>query len=317
MREPENRRVVVALGGNAMTGPDGTATPQAQRAAVAIAAECVADLVASGAEVVLTHGNGPQVGNLLVKNELTAHVVPPVPLDWCGAQTQGTLGFTIVSALESALRRRSIPVPVAAVVTRTLIDPADPAFGRPTKPVGRHLPRAQALHRVAQGQHWVDRGAAGWRRVVASPEPLEVLDARAVRTLLGAGFVAVAAGGGGIPVAHGADGTERGVEAVLDKDLTAALLAVAVGADTLVIATDVPHAMLDFGTERERPIARTTARELRQHAAAGQFTEGSMGPKVEAALRFAEHGGRAVITTLDRITEAVAGTAGTVVAAAG
>lgn len=299
-----------------MTGPDGAATPQAQRAAVEIAAECVAGLVASGAEVVVTHGNGPQVGNLLVKNELTAHVVPPVPLDWCGAQTQGTLGFTIVSALECALRRRSVPVPVAAVVTRTLVDPADPAFARPTKPVGRYLPREEALHLAEQGQHWVDRGAAGWRRVVASPEPLTVLDARAVRTLLGAGFVAVAAGGGGIPVARGADGTESGVEAVLDKDLTAALLATAVDADTLVIATDVPYAMLDFGTERQRRIERTTVRELRQHAAAGQFSEGSMGPKIEAALRFAEHGGRSVITSLDRITEAVAGTAGTVVAPA-
>ncbi|MFI1169479.1 carbamate kinase [Streptomyces sp. NPDC020801] len=313
MSAPEKRRVLIALGGNAMTGPDGSATAQAQRTAVAIAAECVADLVASGAEVVLTHGNGPQVGNLLVKNELTAHVVPPVPLDWCVAQTQGTLGFTVVSALESALRRRCCSAPVAAVVTRTLVDPADPAFGRPVKPVGRHLPRAEALRLTAQGQHWVDRGAAGWRRVVASPEPLQVLDAQAVCTLLSAGFVAVAAGGGGIPVARGADGSEHGVEAVLDKDLTAALLATAVGAQTLVIATDVPHAMLDFGTPRQRPITRITAAELRRHAASGQFTEGSMGPKVEASLRFADCGGRAVITSLDRITEAVAGTVGTVV----
>jgi carbamate kinase len=297
-----------------MTGPDGSATPDAQRAAVAVAVEAVADLVASGVEVVLTHGNGPQVGNLLVKNELTAHVVPPVTLDWCGAQTQGTLGFTIVSALEAALRRRGHPATVAALVTRTLVDAADPAFERPSKPVGRYLSQSEAQRFVALGQHWEDRGAKGWRRVVPSPDPLEIVDAPAVRALVAAGFTTVAAGGGGIPVVRGADGGERGVEAVLDKDLTAALLAASVGADVLVIATDVAHAMLDYGTAHARVIGRVTPGELRKHADAGQFADGSMGPKVEAAVRFVEAGGRrSVITSLDRITAAVAGEAGTVV----
>ncbi|WP_405996943.1 carbamate kinase [Streptomyces sp. NBC_00829] len=313
MTQTRPGRVVIALGGNAMTGPDGSATPQAQRDAVAIAAACVADVVASGHTVLVSHGNGPQVGNLLVKNELTADVVPPVPLDWCGAQTQGTLGFTVVCALEEALRRRGLPDAAAAVVTRTLVDRDDPAFGRPTKPIGRHLPRAEAQRFVALGQHWEDRGAPGWRRVVPSPEPLAVLDAAAVRALMAAGFVTVAAGGGGIPVARDADGTEHGVEAVLDKDLTAALLATAVGADTLVIATDVPYALLDFGTPRQRPIGRVSPQEMRRHAADGQFAGGSMGPKAEAATRFAEAGGRAVITSLDRIAEAVTGSVGTVV----
>ncbi|GGO96617.1 carbamate kinase [Wenjunlia tyrosinilytica] len=313
MATPQRRRVLVALGGNAMTGPDGSATPAAQRAAVALAAECVADVVASGAEVVVSHGNGPQVGNLLVKNELTADVVPAVPLDWCVAQTQGTLGFTVVSALESAMRRRGLSVPAAAVVTRTLVDPDDPAFQRPTKPVGRYLPREEALRHVESGQHWEDRGAPGWRRVVPSPQPLAVLDAEAVRTLLAAGFVTVAAGGGGVPVARDGDNGEHGVEAVLDKDLTAALLAEAVGADMLVIATDVSHALLDFGTPDQRPIGRVSPQELRGYADDGQFAGGSMGPKVEAALRFAEGGGRAVITSLDRIAQAVTGTVGTVV----
>ncbi|QXJ25618.1 carbamate kinase [Actinomadura graeca] len=308
---PEPGRVLVALGGNAMTGPDGSATPEAQRSAIEAAMECVADLVAAGRGVVLTHGNGPQVGNLLVKNEMTAGVVPPVPLDWCVAQTQGTLGFTIVSALENALRRRGRAEPVAAVVTRTLVDSRDPAFGRPTKPVGRYLPRAEAERLIALGQHWEDRGARGWRRVVPSPEPVAIADADAVRALLAAGFVAVAAGGGGIPVA--ADGG-AGVEAVLDKDLTAALLATEVGADVLVIATDVPYAMVGFGTVRERPIERATPAELRAFAAAGQFTGGSMGPKVEAAVRFVEDGGRrAVITSLGRIADAVEKGGGTVV----
>ena len=208
----------------------------------------VADLVAAGHEVAITHGNGPQVGNILVKNELAAHVVPPVPLDWCGAQTQGTIGFTMLDALEESLARRGVQRPVAAIVTRTLVDPDDPGFTRPTKPVGRYLSKDEAEPLIALGQVWEDRGAKGWRRVVASPEPLEVLDAHTLLTLMQAGYVAVAAGGGGIPVVRSDAATVHGVEAVIDKDLTAALLARAIDADALVIATDVPHAVVGWGT---------------------------------------------------------------------
>ena len=218
-------RVLLALGGNAMTGPDGSATPAAQIEAVGVAMRAAARLVAAGHELVITHGNGPQVGNILVKNELAAHVVPPVPLDWCGAQTQGTLGFTILDALDDALADAGVPRPVAALVTRTLVDRDDPGFTTPTKPIGRYLPREQAQTLIEHGQFWQDRGEKGWRRVVASPEPLEVLDVGPVRVLLEAGHVVVAAGGGGIPVVREPDGHLRGVEAVIDKDLTAALLA--------------------------------------------------------------------------------------------
>ena len=315
-----SRRVLVALGGNAMTGADGSATPAAQRAAIAGAMERVADLVAAGVDVVLTHGNGPQVGNLLVKNELAAHVVPPVPLDWCGAQTQGTVGFTILDALEAALGRRGLRRPAAALVTRTLVDAADPGFTRPTKPIGRFLPAEEAQRFVALGQTWEDRGEKGWRRVVASPQPLEILDAEAAEVLIAAGFVVVAAGGGGIPVARDPDGSLRGVEAVIDKDLAAALLARRVRADMLVIATDVEAAMVGYGTERARHVGRVTPRQLRELVAEGHFASGSMGPKVEAALRFVESGGwRSVITSLDRIAAAAEdadGTVGTVVQAA-
>ena len=315
------RRVVIALGGNAMTGPDGSATPGAQRAAIAVAAGHVADVVATGAEVVLTHGNGPQVGNLLVKNELAAHEVPPVPLDWNVAQTQGTIGFTVVDELDAALAARGLPQRTAALVTRTLVDADDPGFAEPTKPVGRFLPREQAQRFVELGQRWEDRGEKGWRRVVASPEPRSVLDSPAVRALTAAGFVVVCAGGGGIPVVDdGADGAAlRGVEAVIDKDLTAALMAAELGADTLVIATDVDHVMVDFGTPDARPLGRVTTAELRAHAAAGQFARGSMGPKVDAALRFVEGGParRAVVTSLQNIAAAVAGDAdGTVITTA-
>jgi carbamate kinase len=309
-------RVLIALGGNAMTGPGGSATPQDQDHAIGVAMQRVADLVASGVDVVLTHGNGPQVGNLLVKNELAAHVVPPVPLDWCGAQTQATVGFLILDALDKALADRGVDRRTATVVTRTLVDGDDPGFTTPTKPVGRYLPEDQARTLVEHGQTWEDRGDKGWRRVVASPEPIEVLDAPTIRALADTGYVVVGAGGGGIPVVRDADGTLHGVEAVIDKDLAAALLAPQVGADVLVIATDVDHVILGYGTPDARPLDRATAGEMREIAREQKFASGSMGPKVEAAVRFVENGGsRAVITSLEQIEEAVHGRAGTVIEA--
>ncbi|NUQ32122.1 MAG: carbamate kinase [Dermatophilaceae bacterium] len=307
-------RVLVALGGNAMTGPDGSATPQAQRAAIAVASEHLADLVAAGHEVVVTHGNGPQVGNLLVKNELAAHVVPPVPLDWCGAQTQGTIGFTLLDTLEASLAARGAERPVAAIVTRTLVAADDPGFTRPTKPIGRFLPREQAQALIDHGERWEDRGEKGWRRVVASPEPIEVLETPTLLTLLGAGYVVVAAGGGGIPVVRSASGAVHGVEAVIDKDLTAALLARAVGADVLVIATDVPYAVTGWGTPDAHDIGRVTLAEMESYAAAGHFASGSMGPKIDAAMRFVRAGGsRSIVTALDQLATAIDGHIGTVI----
>jgi len=311
-------RVLIALGGNAMTGPEGSARPEDQQKAVEGAMEHVADLVAQGADVVLTHGSAPQVGNLLVKNEMAAHVVPPVPLDWCGAQIQGTLGVLILNALERSLARRGMDRPVAAVVTRTLVDADDEGFRRPTKPIGRYVSAAEAERMIAFGQTWEERGERGWRRMVASPEPQGILDADAAVALLAAGYVVVAAGGGGVPVARAPDGSLRGVEAVIDKDLAAAILGRTVGADVLVIATDVPHAVVGYGRPDARPLGRVAPAELRALAAAGHFASGSMGPKVEAALRFVETGGRrAVITALDEITAAAAGRTGTVVESAG
>jgi carbamate kinase len=306
-------RVVVALGGNAMTSPDGRARPEDQIAAAEVAMSAVADLVAEGHDVVVTHGNGPQVGNLLVKNELAASVVPPVPLDWCGAQTQATLGFVLMDALEPALADRGLDRLAAALVTRTLVDPADPAFQRPTKPIGRYLTREDVVVLMEHGQDFEDRGERGWRRVVASPEPLEILDAPAVAALAAAGYIVVANGGGGIPVVR-EHGRLRGVEAVIDKDLGATLLAAAVDADRLVIATDVDAAVVGFGTEHAEPIGEIAVSALRRHAADGQFASGSMGPKVEAVCRFVERTGRVgVITSLGQILAGVRGEAGTVV----
>jgi carbamate kinase len=306
--------VVIALGGNAMTGPDGSATPAAQRHAIGQAMRHVAEVVVAGHQAVITHGNGPQVGNVLVKNELAAHVVPPVPLDWCGAQTQATIGFTMLDTLEPALRARGLPHLAAALVTRTLVSADDPAFQRPTKPVGRYLPFEEASVLMAHGETWEERGEKGWRRVVASPEPLEVLETPAILALLASGYVVIAAGGGGIPVVRtGASGV-RGVEAVIDKDLTAAVLAHDVGAEVLLIATDVEAAVVGFGTETALPLGQVTVEELGAYAGRGEFSSGSMGPKVEAVLHFVRSGGRrGVITALDRIADAVDGSVGTVV----
>jgi carbamate kinase len=305
-------RILLALGGNAMTSPSGEARPDDQIAAAMRAMEAVAALVAEGVDVVITHGNGPQVGNLLVKNELAAHVVPPVPLDWCGAQTQATLGDILMNALDTALARRGIARPTAALVTRTRVSPDDPAFTHPSKPIGRYLGREEAGKMMDHGEFWEDRGERGWRRVVASPEPLEVLDAPAIATLVDAGYVVIANGGGGIPTVRRADGTLVGAEAVIDKDLGAAVLAHTIEVDLLVIATDVAHAVLAFGTPQAEDIGEVGVDKMRSYAEAGHFAGGSMGPKVEAVCRFVEESGRTgVITDLDSIVAAVAGTAGT------
>jgi carbamate kinase len=318
-------RVLVALGGNAMSAPDGSATEADQIAALSQAAGHIADLVAAGIEVVVTHGNGPQVGNLLVKNELSAAVVPPVSLDWCVAGTQATIGFVLQDALTTAMAARGLPHRTATLVSRTLVDPADPAFRSPDKPVGRYRTREEAEPLIAAGQQWRDFGDRGWRRVVASPKPLRSLDAPTGRTLADLGYVVILSGGGGIPVVEAGGETGvvglTGVEAVIDKDRAAAVLGPDLVADTLVIATDVPAAVLGFGTPEARPLGHVSLAAMSSYLAAGHFGAGSMGPKVDAICSFVQRGGRAgMITRLDRLAEAVTGpfgAAGTVVTATG
>src|SRR4051812_11377100 len=306
-------RLVVALGGNAIAGERG-ADPESQRLAVEGACEQIAELVAHGHDVVITHGNGPQVGNLLLKNDLARDVVPPVPLDWCVAQTQATLGFLIVTALEEALRRRGLERLIGTVITRVLVSAGDPAFAAPSKPIGRYVSPDEAAERIAAGESWQDRGARGWRRIVASPEPLEILDRGTIEALMAEDAIVVAAGGGGIPVVR-EDGRLRGIEAVLDKDLTGALLARTVAADCFLIATDVEAAAVRFGTDEQEWLGAVDADRLRELLASGEFGGGSMGPKVRAALTFADGGGRSVITSLERLVAGVEGDAGTRVAA--
>lgn len=305
---------IVALGGNAIA-PAGTAgTADEQRRNIARAMPDVADLVAEGWRVVLVHGNGPQVGNLLTKNELARNVVPPMPLDWCVAQTQATIGHTIANTLRPELARRGADRLVVPVTSRVRVAADDPAFDHPSKPIGRWVTDEEEVRRrEGEGQRFTSDPTRGWRRVVASPEPLESLDRDAVTVLLEAGAVVVANGGGGIPTVAEADGALRGAEAVIDKDLAGGLLAAEIGAHVYVVLTDVAGVAVGYGTEDERWLGDVGVDALRRHAADGEFGAGSMGPKVEAVCRFLEgsDGRRAAIGSLDDTAAAVRGHAGT------
>jgi carbamate kinase len=303
--------VVVALGGNAIS-PPGRRNPVADQ--YQRARETAEHLVhLSERPLLLTHGNGPQVGDALLRSDLGAEELPRLPLDACVAATQGDMGYMLGLCLDNALRAAGVRRPVVALVTRTVVEFDDPAFLRPSKPVGSSYDEAEARRHVAM-DGWVmkDDAGRGWRRVVPSPEPVQIVEERAIRALLAGGTVVVAAGGGGIPVVRQADGALVGVEAVVDKDLSSALLASNLGAEVLMILTGVEHVALDFGRPTQRDLHEVTAAELGEHARQGQFAPGSMLPKVRAALRFLERGGRrAVVTTPELSEKALAGEAGT------
>ena len=304
--------VVAALGGNALSPPGGTGSVAEIQAALATTAGHLAALVAAGAHVLVTHGNGPQIGRILLQQEAASPAVPPMPMDVCGAQSQGQIGYLLAQALENAFRRRGIDTPVLCLVTQVVVDGHDPAFRRPTKPVGPTLTQEDA-RRIATETGYVMRNISGeaWRRVVPSPQPVRFVAERALLAAFETGAVVIAAGGGGVPVVD--DGMAlRGVEAVVDKDLTACRLARLVNADVLLILTEVAAVQQHFGTPQARALHSLTASAARELLAAGEFPAGSMGPKIEAACLFVESGGeRAVITDLASATDALAGTAGT------
>ncbi|HKJ54429.1 MAG TPA: carbamate kinase [Nitriliruptoraceae bacterium] len=304
---------VVALGGNAISPAGGTGTATEQTRNLRASMTQLADAIAGGVNLVITHGNGPQVGAILLKNELARDHVPPVPLDWCVANTQATIGFVAATALTRQLQMRGINRPVVPLISRVRVDAHDPAFRAPSKPVGPWLTAAEAAEREARTGHpHAEQGARGWRRVVASPLPRESLDLSAIRLLIDDGAIVITNGGGGIPMVASPDDGLEGVEAVIDKDLAAAMLASELEADSLVILTDVPGVAVDFGSPEQRWLEEVSVTQLRRHAADGQFRAGSMGPKVEAAIRFVEAtGGRSVIASLDDAAAAVAGRVGT------
>jgi carbamate kinase len=297
--------VVVALGGNTLLGEHAPWTAEEQAAAVDRTATHLAAAMADGYDLVLTHGNGPQVGNLLLQQERAAET-PQFPLDVLVAETQAQIGYLLQRALDN---ERPTAADAVTLVTQVVVDGSDPAFERPTKPVGPFYSAAEAADRPFETRR-VSDGECPFRRVVPSPAPVEVIEREEVGRLAARGKPVICAGGGGVPVVR-EDGL-RGVEAVVDKDRTAALLATDLDADALVVLTDVSHACVDYGTPDERPLRRVDPGTLRSHLAAGEFAEGSMRPKVEACLAFVEGGGdRAVITTPDRLGEALAGEAGT------
>ena len=306
-------RVVAALGGNALSPPGGTGSVEEMRAALTSTASALAALVAEGASLVLTHGNGPQVGRILLQQELAAAEVPPMPMDVCGAESQGQLGYLIAQALDNALRSARVKARVLCLVTQVVVDGRDPAFRRPSKPVGPSYERPVAQRIAHESGHVFAVQASGrWRRVVASPLPVRLVEQDALRALSDAGHVVVAAGGGGIPVVEHR-GKLRGVEAVIDKDRTAALMASSLGAERLLILTEVDRVQVGFGTPSARPLDRLTVTEARSLLAAGEFPDGSMGPKVEACADFAAGGGTAVIAALSDAAAALRGEAGTAV----
>lgn len=311
--EVRPRRTVIALGGNAIAPAGGGGTAEEQTRNISRAMALVAELITEGREIVLTHGNGPQVGNLLLKNELARDVVPAMPLDWCVAQTQATIGYQIITALEAELGRRGDMSTVVPVISRVEVSRDDPAWDHPTKPIGPWVTdQAEVERRREDGQHFVEVDGRGWRRVVPSPHPRSLMESMTIDLLLNAGAVVVANGGGGIPMIRREGRRPIGVEAVIDKDLAAALLAHDVAAESLVILTDVQGVAVDWGTDQQRWLDEVTVDELVELEEAGEFAEGSMGPKVEAARRFvAACGQPAVIASLDDVAAAVRGQAGT------
>ncbi len=308
-------KIAIALGGNAILqrGEEGTAEEQFAHVASAVAR--LADLVSRGEKIIITHGNGPQVGDILLKNECAAEMLPRMPLDVCGAESQGMIGYMIQQCMENALRARGIERPVLSIVTQTLVDPHDPAFAHPSKPIGPFFTGSEAdVHTRDQG--WCVRefgsGDARFRRVVPSPEPLEIIEHPSIGVLYHEGFIVIAAGGGGIPVYRSGNGSLRGIEAVVDKDLAAEKLATGIGARILLILTDVPGVYLNFGTPEAELLSTVTAGDARTWLEEGRFAEGSMAPKVRACVRFVEAGGdAAIITSLDMADRALGGDAGT------
>ncbi|MBI5878794.1 MAG: carbamate kinase [Chloroflexi bacterium] len=304
---------VVAVGGNSLIADAKHQTVGDQFAATRETAIPLAEMVEAGWNIVVTHGNGPQVGFILLRSELASHVLHPVPLDSCDADTQGALGYMIQQCLQNEFRRRGIARQAVTVVTQMRVDAADPAFQKPSKPIGSFYDETRAREYM-QSRGWVmvEDAGRGWRRVVPSPKPQEIVEVDVIERLIADGFVVIAVGGGGIPVVRDEAGNLRGVEAVIDKDYASALLASEIHADLLLISTAVERVALDYHKPTQRDLDRLTVAEAREHLAAGQFPAGSMGPKIEAALGFLARGGREVlITNPESIARALRGETGT------
>jgi carbamate kinase len=304
---------VVAVGGNALIRDKDHLSIADQFAEASVTARHIADMIEAGWNVIVTHGNGPQMGFILRRSELSIHEVAPVPMDYAGADLQGAIGYMFVKAFHNEFKRRGLKRHPVAVVTETLVDRNDPAFRDPTKPIGSHMEEGRAKELATQ-QGWVVKEDAGrgWRRVVPSPMPKRIVDLDAIKTLASAGYVVIGCGGGGIPVVEDDDGNIRGIEAVIDKDLASSLLARTIGADLFMVSTAVERVAINFNKPNQKWLDRITVSDAKRYYAEDQFDKGSMGPKIQALVDYLEAGGKeGLITNPENIGRALAGETGT------
>jgi carbamate kinase len=304
---------VVAVGGNALIKDKAHQTVQDQFNAASDTMQHIVDMIQKGWDVVVTHGNGPQVGFILRRSELASHELHEIPLDYCGADTQGAIGYMFQNSLQNEFKRRGMQKDAATVVTQTIVDKDDPAFQNPTKPIGSFMDEEEALRRT-ENEGWtvVEDAGRGWRRVVPSPIPTRIVEAKVIDTLVHSGVTVVAVGGGGIPVVEDEAGHVKGIEAVIDKDFSSALMAVNIKADLFVISTAVEKVALNFNKPNQVLLDQMTVAEARQYIAEGHFAPGSMLPKIKAIIKFFEQGGKkALITDPEHISEALEGKTGT------
>lgn len=307
-------KAVIALGGNAILQPKEKGSAEEQLRNIETSCEHIVSVVKKGVQVLITHGNGPQVGNILIQNRLAAHATPAMPLSVCGAQSQGMIGYMIQQTLFNTFNRMGLNKEVASIVTQVLVDKDDPAFQNPTKPIGPFYTAEEAEEYIKQGLTMKEDSGRGWRMVVPSPQPLEIMEKEAIKTLLEKGVIVVAVGGGGIPVVKDRTGNLQGVTAVIDKDLASQRVAVDIGADVLIILTGVEKVALNFNRPDQVELDRMTVTEAKKFCREGHFGAGSMLPKVIAAVQYLEQGGeKAIITSLDKLEQALDGMAGTLI----
>ena len=308
------KTIVIALGGNAIKRAEEEGTAEQQLRNVKITCKHILEIIKRGYRVVITHGNGPQVGNLLIQQEEASKLVPPQPLDILGAMTQGQIGYMLQQTLINYLKKEKLSIPVATIITQVLVDKDDPDFNNPSKPVGPFYTRKEAEKLIEEKGYIIKKvkpGRKAYRRVVPSPDPIEIVEKDVIKMLVDAGFIVIASGGGGIPVID-QNGQLRGVEAVIDKDLAGERLAEIVDADIFLILTDVEKVKLNFRKPNEKDLDKLTIAEAEKYLEEGHFLPGSMEPKVKACIRFLKAGGeKAIITSLDKAVEALEGKTGT------
>jgi carbamate kinase len=307
-------KIVIAIGGNAIISEGQKGTVEEQYANISKMCPYIADLIEDGYRIILTHGNGPQVGNILLQSEAAKDRIPVLPIDVCVAETQGQLGYMIKQSLDNLLRERGIKKDVVSVLSRVLVDENDPAFKEPTKPIGPFYSKEEADKIAKTKNHaMVEDSGRGYRRVVPSPRPLDIIEQSAVKILADSGTIVITVGGGGIPVAEN-NGMLKGIEAVIDKDYASSLLGNQIDADFLVILTGVPQVAINFGKPNQKFLSKMSLEEAKKYYEEGQFPKGSMGPKIEAGIEYLDRGGKKVIiTSLDYLKDAIEGKAGTVI----